>query len=93
LASAPVSPASLAAKRHKALAAELLRRGLDVNARACQLGSTPLILAAVAGNVDLVVLLLQHGADPSVANARGETAHRLALRRGLREVAALLPER
>lgn len=38
-------------------------------------GSTPIIMAAASGNVKLVKLLLQHGADPFIPNWYGNALH------------------
>jgi ankyrin repeat protein len=46
------------------LAAALLRRGASVNGES-QFGSTPLYTAAVQGEVEIVRLLLEAGADPN----------------------------
>ena len=37
-------------------------------------GNTPLHWAALNGHVEVLVLLLQHGADPSILNAAGHDA-------------------
>lgn len=46
-----------------------------INSRTEIVGSTPIILAASSGNVNIVRLLLQHGADPSIANWYGNALH------------------
>ena len=68
----------------------LLANGADVNA-ADHRGYTPLLLAAQydGDSVDLVRLLLDHGADLQ-AVAEGETALSLAAKRGETEVTRLL---
>ena len=42
--------------------------GVDVNARD-QEGLTPLLRAVLVGSVEIVALLLEHGADPSIAGS------------------------
>ena len=37
-------------------------------------GQTPFIRAALSGDIDVMRLLLQHGADPNIATAQGSTA-------------------
>jgi hypothetical protein len=44
----------------------LLEEGLDLNV-CLEGGATPLLLATVLGNLELVELLLEHGADPGLA--------------------------
>ena len=74
------------------VAEELLRRGISIDARAGVSRDTSLMLAAVAGNLELVSLLLAHGADPSIQNKRGETAATLARRQNFTGIAQLLDE-
>ncbi|MEE3371694.1 MAG: ankyrin repeat domain-containing protein [Planctomycetota bacterium] len=63
----------------------------DVQTR---LGNTPLIIAAAhASSVDVVRLLLEHGADVHVANRRGTSALRNAVRAGGLETAKVLLSR
>ena len=50
-----------------------LRQGIPVNVRSSD-GTTPLMVAALHGSPGCVEMLLQHGADPNVANDRGVTA-------------------
>lgn len=56
---------------HPETAELLLGRGADPNARRSTFGSTPLGMAAVAGQVEMVRLLLANGADPNVSDTRG----------------------
>lgn len=49
----------------------LVDQGLDVNARGDYM-TTPLFLAAQLGNLDLVRLLLELGADSQIPDHRGE---------------------
>lgn len=62
-------------------ARRLLHAGADVNARVAsdeawpgEGGCTPLHLAARAGRSDLVSLLIEHSADPTLRDGRGATA-------------------
>lgn len=41
--------------------------------RRCQRGWTPLIVAAYAGKADIIATLIDAGADPNAANAKGTT--------------------
>ena len=69
--------------------AMLLERDVDVNARQ-QGGWTALHSAVNRGDCSLVALLLDHGAEPELANDTGQTAVSLAQERGLLDVARLL---
>ena len=51
---------------------ELIEEGVDCNQKGKD--GFPLIAAAEKGNVDIVRLLLEHGADTTKANESGETA-------------------
>lgn len=55
----------------------ILPKGLDVNARN-SLGETPLLLAAEKGNAEAVKLLIEGGADKSIADKKGRTPLQLA---------------
>lgn len=46
-----------------------------INSRTEIVGSTPIIMAASSGHVEIVRLLLHHGADPYVANWYGNALH------------------
>jgi ankyrin repeat protein len=60
----------------------LVARGCPPDARASDVGYTPLHLAANNGNAELVEFLLQSGADRSLKTGSGETAHDLAIKQG-----------
>ena len=60
-------------KLHK-LMKTLLEYGADVDRKCGQQGSTPLILCSWRGDVDCVEILLNHGADPLLANDQGMDA-------------------
>lgn len=72
------------------LAADLIRRGVPVNAAVRIPGTTALMMASLQGHTDLARLLLAAGADPAVRNAKGMTALAFAQRRGHEEVVRLL---
>ena len=67
----------------------LLEAGLDPSRRSLR-GESALMLAARAGNVDIVNLLIIHGVDPSVSDAQGCNVAHYALQRGDVEVAYAL---
>jgi ankyrin repeat protein len=52
----------------------LLIRGSNPNFRAAETGVTPLIIAALEDNRPMAQLLLQHGAEPTLAMPDGMTA-------------------
>ena len=66
------------------------RNRADVNARERRYGDTALMWAAVAGNVDVVRLLIEAGADVRAVDDEGVTALHLARAKGHTEVAAAL---
>jgi len=55
-----------------------LAGGISVNAREAQGGATPLSMAALFGQTQVAVLLIEKGADVSMANNDGNTALHLA---------------
>ncbi|MFY7866951.1 ankyrin repeat domain-containing protein [Roseateles sp.] len=63
------------------VAAWLLRQGAAINARSPN-GSTPLMLAAGYGAIDLPALLLKAGADGSLRNQQGLAAADFAIKAG-----------
>jgi uncharacterized protein len=71
------------------LARALVAAGADVRATQ-QDGVTPLHEAAHIGRVDLVQLLLEHGADPAARDGKGRTAADFAREGGHSEVLAVL---
>jgi len=58
---------------HTAVAALLLERGADVNAKGV-FGGTGLHWAAIHGHKDTVAFLLAHGADLTIRDARFDSA-------------------
>jgi ankyrin repeat protein len=76
---------------HPELAAALLDRGADVNARSTNsMKNTPLHAAAAGGNIELVRLLLERGADANATQERGWTALHAAAQSGNREMVEVL---
>ncbi len=80
---------SLTRKSHVEVARLLHEHGADINARD-QRQDTPLHVAAVTGNRELVDLLLQWGADPFARNAYGDTPLDLARQAGYEDIVDLL---
>jgi len=68
----------------------LITRGCPVDGRGSPAGHTPLHEAAFNGDLALVRLLLDRGADRSVRTAEGETALDIAVKHVRQEVARLL---
>jgi ankyrin repeat protein len=66
----------------------LLEKGAAVDAKDTD-GATPLWVAAYAGHLNVLTLLLDKGADPN-ANARGQTALRIAEGKGRTDMAEVL---
>jgi ankyrin repeat protein len=58
----------------------LLAEGANVNSQSDAFGETPLMVAAYSGNLEMLELLLAHGAEPCATNREGENALRIALR-------------
>jgi ankyrin repeat protein len=74
------------AARRDTLLSRLLERGADPNLTP-DWGLTPLMIAAIQGNLPAVSALLAHGADPVSRNPRGFSAVDLARDAGHTEVA------
>ncbi|KAK3607466.1 hypothetical protein CHS0354_015615 [Potamilus streckersoni] len=64
---------------HK-MAEQLLNIGLDLNTAITE--QTPLTVAAIVGDIEMVKLLLKHGANPLVKDNQGQTAFHVASRFG-----------
>jgi ankyrin repeat protein len=67
---------------HTSICERLLALGADVNAQTDPQKYAPLHSAAFAGHVETLRLLLEHGADRSLLNYRGETPAATAKRTG-----------
>lgn len=72
------------------LAEMIVNRGVPVDARLAGPHTTALMMAAIRGNTGLVQLLLRLGADPGLADSKGQTALAFALKKGHADVARLL---
>lgn len=68
----------------------LLKQGVDIEATTDSTGSTPLHLAAAGGHLDVVKLLLEHGADINAMDRGRSTPLIAALRNKHRELADFL---
>ena len=73
-------------------AAFLLKNGAEVNVQSKKKGITALMLAAVSDNVELLRMLLEHGADANLTDIFGRTAKILAQKKGNSAVVDLLPD-
>ncbi|WP_169307445.1 ankyrin repeat domain-containing protein [Chitiniphilus eburneus] len=71
----------------------LIAHGYAVDATATGNRDTALMIAAELGNQALVTVLLKHGADVGLRNARGETAAQVARRAGFTELARTIAAR
>jgi ankyrin repeat protein len=74
------------------IATFLLKNGAKVNVQSKKKGITALMLAAGWDNVELVRMLLEHGADPSLTDMFGKTAKIFAEEMGNTVVVGMLPD-
>ena len=68
----------------------LLDEGAQVNVQGTLEGFTALMTAAAEGQIDVVRILLVHGADPTLKDKDGDTAKSFAQEKGHAEVIQLL---
>jgi ankyrin repeat protein len=68
----------------------LLKNGAEVNVQSKKKGITALMIAAALGNVKMVRLLLDNGADPALHDNFGATAEVIAQKKGHTAVVDLL---
>jgi ankyrin repeat protein len=80
---------SAVAARNAAVVRRLVEQGAEVNVKQHG-GWTPLQAAALHGDLELVNLFLEHGADPLSRSDDGKTAADLAETAGHAEIAAML---
>lgn len=87
------TPLMYASKRSfNEVATFLLLNGAEVNVQSKKKGMTALMLAAGWDNVELVRMLLEHGADPTLTDIFGKTAKVFAEEMGNTVVVDLLPD-
>lgn len=79
-----------AINNRREIATFLLERGADVRAVGGELKSSPVHWAVRQGHLPMVVLLVRHGADPTVLDAEGCNCLHLAAQLGHTAVAAYL---
>jgi len=85
------TPLHVAILQHRELAACILIEHDNINLQIGNLqNSTPLHMAAMGGRFNLVIELLQRGADPYALNTQGEMAWHCAVRTGYIGVATYL---
>jgi ankyrin repeat protein len=76
--------------RQLVLAKRLISGGASIDAQQGANRSTALMIAAMKGNMGLVSLLVERGADVSLKDIRGQTAEDFARRKGFTEIAEFL---
>lgn len=86
-----MTPLMFAVKgKHADIVAFMLDNDADPNARSIKIGLTPLTIGAAVGSVEVVRLLLEHGADQAIPERSGDTPLDRARQYEHPEVAALL---
>ncbi|KAH9102938.1 hypothetical protein LEN26_015409 [Aphanomyces euteiches] len=68
----------------------LLDEGVDVNLGMTKEGNSPLGMATIHGHIEIVEVLLESGANPHHANAKGESVYQLAAAYGHANIECLL---
>jgi ankyrin repeat protein len=87
----PLENAAL--KGYEAVVAALLARGAEVNVVNPTSGGTALYAAASFGKSDVVKMLLDRGADPTVCGKSRKSPYQAAVANGFAEAATLLQDR
>lgn len=90
LALATIRKGSAEQAQQLLIAQDLILRGVPLQSQSGANRTTPLMMAAVAGNYELVALLLDKGADPNMKNTRGDTASGMARKRKFDDIAQLI---
>ncbi|MBR7109258.1 MAG: ankyrin repeat domain-containing protein [Akkermansia sp.] len=72
---------------------DMVEDGVDIDAKEVKLGGTSLHEASAAGHAEVVLYLLEHGADPTVRDKKGETPLFRAVRNGHNEVVKVYAEK
>jgi ankyrin repeat protein len=89
-----ITPLMIACKEgSKKVVKELIERNADINAQDV-MGWTPLMWSvnhSKHGEMEVILLLLNAGADVSIKCSRGQTAHSHALNMGYHHIAAQIP--
>ena len=67
-------------------------KGMDINATSRKSGITPILLASCFNNIEMVKLLLQHGADINTLDSNGMSAKDYAKKLGQKKMTAFLDE-
>ncbi len=69
---------------------ELLALNANIHARDTYFANTPLMLACLTGNIEIVTLLLEHGAEINIENNFGLTPFFIAIEQNNEELISLL---
>ncbi len=75
--------------QHDTIAKMLIEAGAEVNV-VQNSRISPLHIAAQQGNIDLIIILLENGANIQIQNDQGKTASDLAAEKGFHEIAEIL---
>src|SRR5437879_5224253 len=75
---------------HKKVTAQLLQHGANVNYRYESGSVAPILTATMNGDVEIVKLLLVHGADVNTVGGDGKTPLKIALEKAQDEVVGIL---
>lgn len=82
----------LQGNNHQDIAKMLIEAGLDLNTQSKSSGWTMLMWASYRGDIDMVNLLLEKGADPAIKGKDGNNALDLAKRKGKLKVVYVIED-